>query len=210
MEWIVIVLILILFALGSISSAISHLSNMMANKISNPPQPPDPSGIEEQLKNIFRILGGEAKLKEETEKKRKDLKERLIRIEMSDNKKTLNEAQAEADKLFEDAEFEETHTDYPFKFESLERWVIQTEIEERYKGKYGRLLGKAREYIKDKDKIERLFDSEIYKGFGLDGTNYEGKEWIIEQLVKEKLLEAVKEYNPDGEDKILYYKVIKT
>lgn len=162
----------------------------------------DLSGIEAKLEGIYDILGGKA----EGEKHQKELKARLIRLEMSVNKMTQKEAQAEADKLFEEADFEETHEYTSLKFDSIQKWVTKTEIEERNNNKYGHLLDKMRGYLKDKPMIP-AYDShgEMAKALG---TEYNGVTWLIKKMLQEGRLKKVEEYKDDY-NQLKHYEVLE-
>ena len=200
MDWTLIVLVLILIALWAIKSSLDNITNVIANKPNpTPPQPPDFSGVEEQLENIFKILGGEVKIKDARTKKRKDLYTRYIKALMAMGQ-TAKQAETEANNKFEEKEFSEAHDtnkiDYSSPFYEIENWVLRVEIEERNKKKYGDLLPKAREFIKGKTIIQ---PNEMNLTNALK-TDYEGGKWLIEKLKQEKRLKEVTEYVPAHED----------
>jgi len=198
MEWIFVVqTIVILFALWSIRDSLEKIAKKPLAQF------PDLSEIEDQLKNIFRIMGGEEKMKEETAKKRKDLHTRLIKglILYGD---TPKEAEAKANEEFEKSEFNETHDidsiDYSSPTYHIERWVIALEIELRNRNQYGHLLPKAKTYIKGKTEIEKDYD------FGLE-IDYDGRKWLIEKLIEEKRLKKNEQY-AEPIDELINYKVL--
>jgi hypothetical protein len=214
MDWILIIgLILIVVALGSIKEALDKIANRIADNSNEIAQKPvasasNLSGVEEQLENLFKVMGGEAKMKDEKTKKRKDLYERYVKaLILRGNPAGV--AKTEADKKFEEAEFNVTHDrsviDYSSGLYDVESWVIAVEVEDRNNKKYGSLLPKAREYLKDKKTIK---PNEMKLGEALK-TDYKGVEWLIQKLIQEKKLKRVTKYNPDGADFLEHYEVLE-
>jgi len=195
MEGVVIVLVLILIALVSISSKIGQLVQVIANKRDPQQQHVDLSGLEKTLEKIYKTMGGEEKMKTKTEKDRKELKERYIKILVNVLGETAKQAQEHADKIYEEAEFEEKYEDYDGKFINLERAVKQYEAEERNKAKYGHLLNKARQYVEGKSKIGK-YDSDMVEKLQID---YTGEQWLIKQLVAEGKLKEITEWDAEDE-----------
>ena len=206
MDGTVIVLVLILFALWAIKGALEkieksisydlqRIANEIANNKSNFPSFPSLSVIEWQLKNVVKLMGGEAKMKEENTKWRKDLHTRYIKALILSGK-TTKQAKAEASEKFEEAEFQEAHVrkdDLSSSLYGVEGWVIAVEFEERNKNKYGNLLPKARLYIKGKTIIK---PNEMNLVEALE-TDDKGAGWLIEKLIEEKRLKRVGEYKSD-------------
>lgn len=186
------------------------ISSKLNEIAKNLPQTPYLDGLEEILEEISAALGGKEKKKEMTKKKKAELKKRLIKslINLSDGKKTLKQAKDEVEKTFEEAEFEETHGGLP-RFDGLEDLAIRMEVEERNREKYGKFLDKARDYIKQKDKIfphgrDRQHMADSIK------TDYKGAGWLIEKLVEEGILEKIEEFNSKtGSMELKHYKVKK-
>jgi len=201
MEAAILLLAVVLFIeLTLISSKLNEIAK-------NLPDTPNLDDIEEKLETISIALGGEEKKKEMTKKKKAELKRRYIKLAINIGKKTPKQARDEAEKIFEEAEFEETHDGLP-QFDRIEDWVKRTEIEEHNRAKYGKFLDKARDYIKQKDKIFPHGRDRQDMADSIE-TDYEGAGWLIEQLVKEKKLEEIKEYSDDGTERVVKWKVVK-
>lgn len=184
-----------------------------------PSTSPDISGIKDELEEIKEklevisvCLGGDEKMKEKTAKERRLLKERIqhLLISLSDGKMTPGKARKQAEQYLEEAEFEDSHKKWgSYKLDSLKDWVNNAEIEERNKKKYTQFLGKARDYIKTKEKIfphgrdrQDMADS--------IGTDYAGAGWLIKKLAEEEILEKIEEYSSEtGSTELKHYKVKK-
>lgn len=204
--------IAILFSGISLSIVIYFALNEIKDRL---PYTPDLSSIKYQLEEIVEklnliaiSLGGDKKLIEKNKKEREELKEKVIKL-LLQSKATKENARKQADKLFEEAEFEEEHGGFS-NLDSIKRWVIEAEVEERNKREYCTLLGKARNYIKTKEKI---FPHGRDRQDMADriGTDYKGAGWLIKKLQEEGLLKKVEKYNSETETmETEYCEVIKT
>lgn len=214
MDWTLILLVLILIALWSIKDAIDKIANKPMPQQPYPPQFPSLDGIEHQLKNIFKIMGGETKTKEERLKKHKVYYSTLVKALILSGK-TPKQAEEEASGYLEENEFDETlgedylelmHYAHPEKAMSALKWAKAQLIDERNKKKYGHLLREAGKYIQTVDQIEKYEHKmqEVLK------TDWDGEQWLIKKLLEEKKLEEIREYNPEGADNIKGWKVVKT
>jgi hypothetical protein len=217
MDWTIVVLVLILIALWSIKDVLGKIAwhlIQISTSIDQKPvsQSPNMSGIEQQLKNIFKLMGGEAKMKEENTKKRKDIYARYVKARII-NGLTPKQAKAEANDKFEEADFKETHyapswENYLPGLYDVESYVIAVELEERNKKKYGNLLPTAREFIKGKTIIQPNEMNNLRDTLKID---YDGQEWIIQKLMQEKRLEKIGEYSTEEDRYVLeHYKVLET
>lgn len=185
MEFIGILLILILIALWRIGSVIADKGTTSI----------DLTEIEERLNEISRALGGKEKVKESIQKERAELKKRVAKLL----------SQKEADRLFEEAENEEKFNEFSYKFRGIEDWVKREEKERYLRGKYERLLEKARDFIKDKTELKR-YRNGLQEALE---TDYEGAQWLIKQLVEEKKLEEVKKWNKELESsEVVSWKIV--
>lgn len=171
----------------SINSSIYSLRNELSGK----------------LDAIANALIDQEEVKKLTDSERKELKRRFIKLLVAEGK-TEKQAKQEADKNFEEAEFEETHDDFPMMFDRINKWVIAQEVENRNKSKYGNLLTKFREYLRGKTTIRAYGSVEIMKALNAD---YKGENWLIEKMLQEKRLKKVEEYK-DGLNHLKYYEVI--
>lgn len=215
MDWTVVVLVLILIALWSIKDALGKIAwhlIQISTSIDQKPvsQSSSMSGVEGQLSKIVELLEGEEKIKALKDKKRKQLKERLVKAYVKQGK-TPTQANNEVDKLIDEAEFAEEHEgysiDYSKGFYGLEQWVNAVEVEERYQKNYGHLLDKARNYLKNKTIIQ---PNELKLREALE-TDYYGEQWLIQKLIQEKRLEKIGEYSTQEERYVLeHYKVLET
>lgn len=221
MDWTLLVLILLLFALWAIKSALDKIvasidSNLrqISVEIASQPQAPAPyplDGIEQQLQYIVTLMGGDEKFAEMKKKHRKELRERVIKAIMYAENKSEKEAKTQADKLWEDAEFEEKQNDYSSKFDNYERWVINQEKDQRNRTKYGHLLLKARQYLKGVKQIDR-YDHKMQDYLK---TDWNGEQWLLEKLVQEKRLKKVteREQNSDSfldREVLKHYEVVQS
>lgn len=190
MEIIAFILFLILAALWQISERVGGLSRAISG-IKSPSG--DLSDIAEQLEKIFRILGGTEKLRKEKEQEHEELKSRFIKLVVREGK-NQKEAQANADELFEDAEFKEAHQEFSFAIDGVRKLVIEREVEERNKAKYGKFLSKAREYVSGIKEIGS-WDDGMEKALNID---WEGCQWLIKKLEEEGLLKDVKAWKDEA------------
>lgn len=161
--------------------------------------------VSKKLDEIADALTDKEEAKKLTAGERKELKNRYIKLLIVAGN-TESQAKKEADNYFEEAEFEETHSDYPMKFDQLSKWVVAQEIENRKNSKYGHLLDKFRDYLKDKTTLPAYNTTEMAKDLK---TNSEAIYWLIEKMVQEKRLKKVTEYKDDY-DQLKHYEVLKT
>jgi hypothetical protein len=215
MDWVVILLIIILVVLWSFGSSLGKIVDIISNiRIPQPREPESLGEIEEKLDNIYSILGGGTKMEGLKDRQRKELKVRLIKMLINQGS-TPKQANDEAGRLIDEAEFAEKHEDYDIAwgkdFEGLERTVNYFEIEERHQKKYGHLLEKARNYLKGKTIIQ---PDEMRLGVDL-GTDSYGQKWLIEKLCLEHRLIVNTKYEEanyegfGGGKKLVNYEVVK-
>lgn len=214
MDWTVIALVLILFALWNIGTQLAnliktlHAKEMTANN--NNSVNMDTSGIEQQLKRIITLMGGDEKIQQKEEQKRKSLRERVIEALIKEGN-AKEKAKNIADDLFEEMEFAEAHDTHATKtkfdethnvyqtFENIQKWVNGVEIDERYYKKFGHYLSGAREVLKGEENIDpsnlsRKIREQVLKT-NVSGTPEE--KWLVGKLVDENRLKPVTEYNEE-------------
>lgn len=177
-------------AIVSINNSIYTLRDQMA-------------GLVDKLGQIADALTDKEEAKKLTSGERQELKKRYIKLLVILGK-TEQQAKKEAEDYFEEAEFEETHNDYPMKFDQLYKWVIAQEIENRKQNKYGHLLGKFRDYLKDKTTIPAYRTTEMANDLNTDS---EAIYWLIEKMLQEKRLKKVEEYRDDY-NQLKHYEVL--
>ena len=209
MEWVVVALVLILFALWNIGTHLSSLVKVLQQKqMVSDPSSFDTSGIESQLHKIVALMGGDEKFEAKKERQRRELKERLVKAIMYSEKKSEKDAKIQAEELWEKAEFDEKYSSYAMKFEQYEKWVLNQEKDEWLFKKYNHLLPKMRKYLEDKEKIDK-YDSNIQKDLG--GIDYDAESWLIDKMIAEKKLKEVKEWDGETESNMLkHYEVVKS
>lgn len=157
------------------------------------------SRVADELAKIYKIMGGDLKLREINKKEMADLKERLILQYIATNP-TKSRREAEKGLAGTLAKFDDPDNFDMYRI-GIEKWIESSREHVRNKNEYGRLLNKTKTFIKDKKEVK---EKDIEKALGI---GYAGASWLLEMLESEKKVERVLDYKGDSSSTIKHWKV---
>ena len=181
---IILVIIILVYEFGSIGKELSKLQYTLNHQ--------NLAGIGEELKKIYKIMGGDLKFREIEKKELADLRERFIKqldvLQPNLTKEQIDKKVYNTIDKYDPEEFATYH------FLSIDRWIASSKEYVKDRNKYSHLLDRARRFVSKKPKYFTTKDFE--KELQLE--NIGGSMWLLEELEKEGVVKRVQEYDRNG------------
>ncbi len=180
-----ILIVFVVFALFGIKEEVSHLQGSIGSLR-------DKGEVGEILKKIYKLMGGDLKLRDIVKKEEEDLLERLTKqILLANPIKTRKQAEEEAKNAFEHYHTDLWTGNFDFGKEKLEEWIGKSKEIVKNRNKYSHLLAKARKFIEGKKEIKQ---EDMEKAMKTDET---GAISLLESLELEKRVKRVLYYESE-------------